>query len=83
MPIFTSPDNGHTIYEDTPAGKTFVQEDAHARHRRRLGYLQQAITLADRDPRIMTMLEDKMYEVLVYAVLCGHEVRDWKETPDT
>jgi hypothetical protein len=83
MTIRTSPDGGHTIYEDTPAGKTFVSEDAHARHRRRLGYLQQAITLADRDPRIMTMLEDKMYEVLVYAVLCGHEVRDWKETPDT
>jgi hypothetical protein len=83
MTIYTSPDGGHTVYEDTPAGKTLVSEDPHARHRRRLGYLQQAITLADRDPRIMTMLEDKMYEVLVYAVLCGHEVRDWTETPDT
>jgi hypothetical protein len=81
MTIYTSPDGGHTIYADTAQGKTLVSEDAHARHRRRLGYLQQAITLADRDPRIMELLEHKMYEVLVYAVLCGHEVRDWKETP--
>jgi hypothetical protein len=81
MTIYTSPDGGHTVYEDTPAGKTFVKEDAHARHRRRLGYLQQAIGIADRDARVMAMLEDKMYEVLVYAVLCGHEVRDWSETP--
>lgn len=81
MSIYTSPDGGHTIYEDTPAGRQFVQEDAHARHRRRLGYLQQAITLADRDPRIMELLEHKMYEVMVYAVLCGHEVNDWKEQP--
>ena len=81
MTIYTSPDGGHTIYEDTPEGRTFVQEDAHGRHRRRLGYLQQAITLADRDPRIMEYLEDRMHEVLTYAVLCGHEVRDWNEQP--
>jgi hypothetical protein len=81
MSIYTSPDGGHTVYEDTPAGKTLVSEDPHARHRRRLGYLQQAITLADRDPRIMTVLEDKMYEVLVYARLCGHDVEDWSDEP--
>lgn len=81
MPIYTSPDHGHTIYEDTPQGRQFVQEDAHARHKRRLGYLQQAITLADRDPQIMEFLEHQIHEVLVYARLKGHEVRDWSDEP--
>jgi hypothetical protein len=79
--IYTSPDGGHTVYTEVANKRVFVSEDPHARHRRRLGYLQQAITLADRDPRIMEYLEDRMHEVLTYAVLCGHEVRDWSEQP--
>ena len=70
MTVYTSPDGGHTIREHTSA-----------RSSRRLGYLQQAIVIADTDPRVMTVLEDKMYEVLVYAVLCGHEVQDWSDQP--
>lgn len=78
MAIYTSPDQGHTVYQD---GK-FYQEDEHARKRRRLGYLQQAITLADRDPEVMEFLEFQIDQVLVYARLKGHDVRDWNETPN-
>ena len=79
--IYTSPDGGHTVYTEVDNRRVLVSEDSHARHRRRLGYLQQAITLADRDPVIMDMLEHKMHEILVYARLKGHDVKDWNETP--
>jgi hypothetical protein len=81
MPIFTSPDNGHTIYQDTPAGKTFVSEDAHAQKRRRLRHLQQVITLADRDARVLEYLEHQLESVMTYAVMCGHDVQNWKDYP--
>lgn len=76
-PVYTSPDHGHTIYRD---GR-FYLEDSIARRRRQLGYLQQAITLADCDPEILDYLNTQIHEVLVYARLKGHDVQDWSETP--
>lgn len=79
--IYTSPDGGHTVYTEKDGQRVLVSEDPHARHRRRLGYLQQAITLADRDPAIMQELELAIDRILVYARLKGHDIKDWSETP--
>lgn len=48
----------------------------------RLGYLQQVITLADQDPRVMEYLEAELLKVLQFARLCGHDVSDWNNPDD-
>lgn len=45
----------------------------------RLGYLQQVITLADQDPRIMEYFEAELIRVLQFAIMCGYDVKDWNE----
>ena len=46
---------------------------------RRMGYLQQVIVLADQDADIAEFLHSQLHEILVYARLKGHDVRDWSE----
>lgn len=79
--IYTSPDGGHTVYTEVDGKRVLISEDAHARKRRRLGYLQQAITLADKDPQVMEELELAVDRILVYARLKGHDIKDWNENP--
>ena len=79
--LYTSPDGGHTVYTEIDGKRVLVSEDEYSRRRRRLAYLQQAMGLADRDPVIMDMLEERIHEVLVYARLKGHDVKDWSEKP--
>ena len=42
-----------------------------------LGYLQQAIAIAGRDPSVRDYLDIKIREVLSYAVMAGHTVDNW------
>jgi hypothetical protein len=77
LPVYTTPDGGHTVR----LGTETVSEDAVARQRRRLGYMQQAIKIAAEDPLVLDMFEQKIHEVLVYARLKGHDVQDWSDRP--
>lgn len=76
---YTSPDGGETIIRHDQTGQAVHWESAQAVKRRRLGYLQQAITIAGQDDLVMQDLEDKIQQVLVFARLRGHDVADWSE----
>lgn len=76
---FTSPDGGHTIIRHDQNGQALHWQDQTALKRRRLGYLQQAITIADRDDLVMEYLTEQIEAVLVFARLRGHDIQDWSD----